>query len=224
MSEGWSNEELKASVEAYTDMLQKHRTGATVIKKEYYESLSNKFGRTPGAFEYRMQNISYVYSLLGREWLPGLKPAKNVGANIAAQLEKIISEVEGKLLAPQAKFETKVKELQAKYLPKPIGTKAPTTSISSVSQFSRDPAVKAWVLNSAHGMCECCDNPAPFKSTDGQAYLEVHHIRRLADGGSDTVENSIAVCPNCHRELHYSAESAQLVKNLYEKISRLIRE
>ncbi|WP_147195697.1 HNH endonuclease [Rummeliibacillus stabekisii] len=33
--------------------------------------------------------------------------------------------------------------------------------------------------------------------------LEVHHIKRLADGEEDTVENAIAVCPNCHRELHF---------------------
>lgn len=224
MSERWSNEELKASVDAYIDMLQKYRSGIHIVKKEYYEFLSHKFGRAPKAFEYRMQNISFVYSLLGREWLPGLRPAKNVGANIAARIEALISETEGKYLTPQAKFEVQVKELQAKYLARPLGIKIPVVSISSVSQFSRDPAVKAWILNSAQGVCECCGKPAPFKGADGQAYLEVHHVRRLADGGSDTVENAIAVCPNCHRALHYSAESVELVENLYKNISRLIHE
>jgi 5-methylcytosine-specific restriction protein A len=33
--------------------------------------------------------------------------------------------------------------------------------------------------------------------------LEVHHKIRLADGGFDTVENAIAVCPNCHRQCHH---------------------
>ncbi|MGH8437576.1 MAG: HNH endonuclease [Pseudomonas sp.] len=32
---------------------------------------------------------------------------------------------------------------------------------------------------------------------------EVHHKVRLADGGLDTVENAIAVCPNCHRQAHF---------------------
>jgi 5-methylcytosine-specific restriction protein A len=33
--------------------------------------------------------------------------------------------------------------------------------------------------------------------------LEVHHKKQLSEGGEDTVENAIALCPNCHREAHY---------------------
>jgi len=33
--------------------------------------------------------------------------------------------------------------------------------------------------------------------------LEVHHKVPLAEGGDDTVENAIALCPNCHRHAHY---------------------
>jgi hypothetical protein len=70
--------------------------------------------------------------------------------------------------------------------------------------FRRNPNVIAEVLIRANGICEKCGNEAPFRrATDGTPYLEVHHIMRLADGGKDTVENAIAVCPNCHRELHY---------------------
>jgi hypothetical protein len=43
--------------------------------------------------------------------------------------------------------------------------------------------VKAWVLKTARGKCECCQMAAPFVDTDGLPYLEVHHIWRLADGG-----------------------------------------
>lgn len=72
------------------------------------------------------------------------------------------------------------------------------------SGFKRDPDVVAEALIRARGVCERCGNPAPFKrATDGTPYLEVHHKIRLADGGEDTVENTIAVCPNCHRELHF---------------------
>ncbi|WP_342542729.1 HNH endonuclease signature motif containing protein [Paenisporosarcina sp. FSL H8-0542] len=42
-----------------------------------------------------------------------------------------------------------------------------------------------------------------YKSIRWNPYLEVHHIKRLADNGEDSVENAIAVCPNCHRELHF---------------------
>ncbi len=70
--------------------------------------------------------------------------------------------------------------------------------------FKRNADVIAEVLVRANGVCEKCVKEAPFKrASDGTPYLEVHHIKRLADGGEDTVENAIAVCPNCHRELHY---------------------
>jgi len=71
-------------------------------------------------------------------------------------------------------------------------------------QFKRNPDVVVEVLNRANGICERCKNKAPFlRKKDNSPYLEVHHIVTLADGGNDTVENAIAVCPNCHRELHF---------------------
>ncbi|MEO1942713.1 MAG: HNH endonuclease [Candidatus Thioglobus sp.] len=30
----------------------------------------------------------------------------------------------------------------------------------------------------------------------------MHHIHQLADGGEDTTENAVALCPNCHRMMH----------------------
>jgi 5-methylcytosine-specific restriction enzyme A len=32
---------------------------------------------------------------------------------------------------------------------------------------------------------------------------EIHHVKLLADSGEDTVENAMALCPNCHRESHF---------------------
>jgi 5-methylcytosine-specific restriction protein A len=84
--------------------------------------------------------------------------------------------------------------------------------------------VKAWVLLQADGTCESCGEPAPFTSEFGEPFLEVHHLRSLAENGSDTVENSVAVCPNCHREMHYGSHRVEVAKRLYAKVSRLIRE
>ena len=75
-------------------------------------------------------------------------------------------------------------------------------------QYKRNPDVIAEVLNRANGVCERCNNNAPFlRKKDNTPFLEVHHIVTLANGGDDTVENTIAVCPNCHRELHYGRKS-----------------
>ena len=106
----------------------------------------------------------------------------------------------------------------------PAGIEKPKELISQTVQRERDPLVRDWVLRAANGVCECCEQDAPFELGDGTPYLEVHHIRHLADGGSDTVSNTVALCPNCHRELHHGMRKDGLYENLYERISRLKRE
>ena len=74
--------------------------------------------------------------------------------------------------------------------------------------FRRNPDVIAEVLERAQGKCECCHRDAPFlRAKDGSPYLEAHHKIPLSRGGEDTVENTIAVCPNCHMELHYGMKA-----------------
>lgn len=96
MPEEWSEEEIEASVYAYLDMLEKHNNGSGFVKKHYYEKLSEKYNRSIKSIEYRMQNISYVLTLLKRPFLPGLKPKQNVGQSNIARIKKFIEEYEGK--------------------------------------------------------------------------------------------------------------------------------
>jgi len=42
----------------------------------------------------------------------------------------------------------------------------------------------------------------PIAQARGTPYLEVHHRVPLAENGEDTVENAVAICPNCHRKAH----------------------
>lgn len=70
--------------------------------------------------------------------------------------------------------------------------------------FRRNPDVVAEVLERANGYCEKCTSPAPFlRARDNTPYLEMHHKKTLAQGGEDTVENALALCPNCHRRVHF---------------------
>ncbi len=225
MSVNWTIEELEGAVRAYVDMRQKETNNELFIKKSYYEKLANQFGRTEKSYEYRMQNISYVYSLMGRTWVEGLKPAKNVGARVSGEIEALINKVEGQSFPLVAEFQSSVDTLKLRKKPKkPTGNKKPKTSSSTNTQFNRDPEVVAWVLYIANGVCESCNNDAPFIKEDETPFLEVHHLRRLADGGSDTITNAVATCPNCHRELHYGKNKNEKLKNIYNNIERLIVE
>ena len=94
MPKNWSDDELEASVRCYMEMKDKESKGIKFSKVNYYRNLSNKFKRSEKSFEYRMQNISFVFSELGREWVTGLKPAKNVGSHVFGKIDEIITRIE----------------------------------------------------------------------------------------------------------------------------------
>ena len=76
---------------------------------------------------------------------------------------------------------------------------------TTVNVFVRSPYVRAAALLRANGICQDCSEPAPFKKkSNGQPYLEVHHIKPLSQGGADSTQNTIALCPNCHSKRHDS--------------------
>lgn len=82
-------------------------------------------------------------------------------------------------------------------------SKTPELKKITTTVYTRSPYVVAEVLLRASGICQNCKNDAPFKKEDGTPFLEVHHIEWLSNGGEDSVENAIALCPNCHRQAHY---------------------
>jgi 5-methylcytosine-specific restriction enzyme A len=221
----WTRAELKAAVVVYQEMLKLERRGESFVKKRYYESLSLKFDRSEKAFEYRMQNISHVFELLGRRCVNGLKPARNVGANVLTTIKELIDEVEGSQSTQDFEFEEEVARLlENPNLTRPTGVKRPKKKIKAGTVYERRADVVAWVLQDSKGLCESCGEDAPFLKVDGSFYLEVHHLLRLADGGTDQITNAVAVCPNCHRELHYGRDRDKLFDDLYARIPRLNRE
>jgi hypothetical protein len=121
-------------------------------------------------------------------------------------------------------LERRVMHIQARGpISRPTGQAVPERIQTETSVYARDPAVKAWVLQQAEGRCELCGNFGPFQLPSGETYLEVHHVQPLAAGGPDVVENAAAICPNCHRRLHLSADADEQREVLYVKVGRLIR-
>jgi 5-methylcytosine-specific restriction protein A len=106
----------------------------------------------------------------------------------------------------------------------PVGQSSPKKTVGTREVFVRDATVVAYVLNEAKGICECCGLPGPFEKDDGEQYLEIHHVKHLAASGSDTTQNAIAACPNCHRELHFGVKKTELIEKLFANVERLVRE
>ena len=87
--------------------------------------------------------------------------------------------------------------------------------------YGRSNAVRIYVLARSGGICEACSKKAPFNRNNGDPYLEPHHIRRLSDDGLDSPEWVAAVCPNCHREIHYGENGHNLNVHLQNYVERL---
>lgn len=92
-----------------------------------------------------------------------------------------------------AEIEEKAKESQN------IKTSVRTTTSQT---YERNVYVTEFAKRRAKGICQLCSEPAPFKNSLGEPYLETHHIEWLSKGGEDTIENTVALCPNCHKKMH----------------------
>ena len=223
MTEEWTEPELKAAVDAYFSMLTKELNGETFNKSEVNRGLRKGVlsQRSKGSIEFWMQNISETLEELCHPFIIGYLPRKNVEREVKEKIKKIIfnnqylSEGLYQTEADVEKLDEKVKELLKKPLTgKPGGQTEPRKSHSETTLYYRDPLVKAWTLQRADGVCELCDKEAPFIDKNGNPFLEHHHILPLAQGGGDTVENSVGLCPNCHRKCHYSQNKQDLAETL----------
>lgn len=225
----WSAAEIQAAVDAYLSMLSREQAGQAINKAHENRVLREGAlaGRTKGSVEFRMQNISTVLVELGRDRIVGYKPAKNVGANVTKSIREALN-APGPLTpedfaptADEATLEQRAAKLERqpiKVVPK--GIEKPQQTQSSGKSYVRDPEVRAWVRQQAEGKCEGCGQPAPFEKS-GNPFLEVHHVKHLAQEGSDRPSNAVALCPNCHRRCHHSSDRDEFTALLYTKVKRL---
>lgn len=113
------------------------------------------------------------------------------------------------ILEEQFKKEAEIKDIQAAKLSlEELKQKKQTASQKVGSrdvvskQYDRNPYVTIYAKMRANGLCQLCGNNAPFIDNNGNPYLEIHHIEWLSKDGKDTIDNTVALCPNCHRKMH----------------------
>lgn len=229
----WTVTELEAAVDAYLKMLELELAGQKYNKAHESRALraSVLSTRTESSVEFRMRNISAVLMKMHRDFIKGYMPAKNVGgANVEPAIRAVLiakGVTPGDPTAPTADEDALERRATAlEKLPlneEPAGILYPKRVSADSKTYIRDPSVRAWVRKNANGICEGCNQPAPFTKNDSP-YLEVHHVKHLAKKGSDRTSNAVALCPNCHRRCHHSNDSQDFTESLYEKLDRLKRE
>lgn len=106
--------------------------------------------------------------------------------------------------------------LELRKLAKAQERQRPKTAPLHTSQYVRSPTVSFCAKKRANGICELCGRPGPFL-VNNDFYLEVHHVQWLSQGGGDTLANTVALCPNCHRKMHMvnDPKDAALLRNLH---------
>lgn len=165
------------------------------LDTSYYDSMRYGAGRTP---ETRMGRDFIHWAEVGDKVAIG-----NIGSQVYAwkvsTAEPVLSEVASKIASTANAADLLERARKAKGKP----AKQPKT----ISDFKRNLAVVAGALARSKGRCEMpkCSTSL-FKKEDGSNFLEVHHVVPLGEGGDDTLINAAALCPMCHRELHYGAE------------------
>lgn len=98
-------------------------------------------------------------------------------------------------------------------------TKTPREVERRVMVRERCEAVSVLAKKRANGICQLCGAAAPFVNSEGEPYLETHHIEWLSKGGEDSEENTAALCPNCHRKMHVlnDPDDVKYLKELVQK-------
>jgi hypothetical protein len=73
------------------------------------------------------------------------------------------------------------------------------------------------LVNAMHRCCLCPEH---------HDVVDLHHVILVSEGGPNTKENLMAVCPTCHAKIHrirkkYSVEQLQMYKERWEKLCAL---
>lgn len=92
--------------------------------------------------------------------------------------------------------------------------------IRETATFVRDSEVVRLAKRRAKGLCEYCGEQG-FETESGGLYLEGHHVIPLARGGPDEVWNTVAICPDDHRQAHFGKNAVAIRNELIGFLSKI---
>lgn len=106
-------------------------------------------------------------------------PSDTAEGNIGSKSTTTISETQERENAqPKLKDLRRKADQEARTNPA-----ASMRSVQGIQEYTRSTAVKQYVKARADGVCEGCGASAPFKNSEGEPYLHVHHVHELSKGG-----------------------------------------
>lgn len=124
-------------------------------------------------------------------------------------------------LTPERPLVSDIDEARRKAIAAFVATEGAGGRQAKRTLYLRSKAVRDYVLLRSRGTCESCHEPAPFERPDGSMYLEPHHTMRVSDGGLDHPRFVAAICPTCHREIHYGRDGRRRNAELTEYLAQV---
>lgn len=219
----WTDDELVEAIRHFRRAMDFEARGVDFkpvdISKDLAKALPN---RGQDKASRRLSNVAVALKDAGRPHTAkfGLTQTR-VGTNVRRRIVELWDAQEDQATFDRDELNARALALKGTLTTKPAGDPSPSTKTTTVVVYKRKPAVVAWVLQAAAGVCEGCNSAAPFQTPSGEPFLEVHHLKPLGEGGPDIVENAIAICPNCHRALHHSSDRAARRSDIERRIARI---
>lgn len=221
------------SQSVYTTMIGQYYT------KDYRNSIGEYFIQNPlGDPEQRRGDASYRRISLRGEGV-NLHPEFEYNfevqtftspVSIRALMDFIYHEFSDKVLNQNSQTEEELYEEKyahaktlsledLKYYAEHNEAEQPVRFAEEVNRFRRNAYVVHYARRRAKGICQLCGHDAPFIKNDGEPFLEVHHVKMLCEGGTDSIHNVVALCPNCHRRMHHlkDEEDVRRLREIAEK-------
>jgi len=232
IGQDWSRDEVVAALDLYASLWDKpiSKTIGSPV-----EQLSQKIGRVSTGVYNKLMNLRALDPRVEQKGLPGgSKIDRQVWAEFfddaTNAIDKRRLDQEYRRLwqsietaeATEPRLQEEVRRLSQKPLEQLMNayrnrtwSEKPTRREAQQLVYERNPLVVAIARKRAGFKCEvkACTSPL-FKTDDGERFVEVHHLTPLAQGGEDTVENTVCLCPTHHREIHYGELRQQLTATL----------
>jgi predicted HNH restriction endonuclease len=229
----WSRSEVVAALTLYADLWNQpisKNIGSPV------ETLSQKIGRVPSAVYNKLMNFRSIDPRVEAAGLSGgSKVDRSVWAeffdttlndfdiaNLKSENDRLWSKSPVAEDLPFATLESEVERLDSaslddlfKAYQKRLGTKKPSRKATTQLTYERDALVVSIARKRSDQTCEIpsCES-SPILLSNGEKYIEVHHIIPLALGGDDAIDNVACLCPNHHREIHLGKNAEALTATL----------
>jgi len=93
----------------------------------------------------------------------------------------------------------------------------PEFKMAITKQFNRPSALKKALVNKMGADCKICKKQG-FKMKNGSEYCELHHMIEINSQAPKTLQswNTLILCPNCHRQMHYGDVSTKFLNPGWE--------